>query len=135
VNNWRHEVIKFIPSSYPPGPETTDSAAGTIDPGPANGVKFDPTSNRIYVDDGSYVAGYEPTGAPVGVNGKPLRIGEGTLKEGYGLAVSAYPETEGEIYVPDAATNTVKVYDPSVSLSEPVQVIEAAARHSQAFPI
>ncbi len=129
VNNWRHEVVKFTP----PSTEAAWGRDGTIDPGPANGVKFDPTTNRIYVDDGTYVSAYEPSGAPVEVGGKPLRIGEGTLKEGYGLAVSAYPETAGEIYVPDAATNTVKVYDPAKSFTNPVQVIDGSGTPHKGF--
>ena len=129
VNNWRHEVVEFTP----PTGGGSYSRAGAIDPGPANGVKFDPTTDRIYVDDGTYVAAYEPSGAPVEVGGKPLRIGEGTLEEGYGLAVSAYPETAGEIYVPDAATDTVKVYDPSLSLTDPVQVIDGSGTPQRGF--
>ena len=133
VNNWRHEVVKFTPLSSPPGLGTPYHAAGVIDPGPATAVKFDPTTDRIYVDDGSYVAAYEPSGAPVEVGGRPLRIGEGTLREGYGLAVSDYPETEGEIYVPDAATDTVKVYDPTVDLSDPVKVIDGSGTPRNRF--
>ena len=40
------------------------------------------------------------------------QIGEGSLEDGYGVAVSGYSGTEGFLYAPDAASDTVKVYDP-----------------------
>ena len=53
-------------------------------------------------------------------------FGTGTLGNAYGVAVSAFPATEGDVYVADASDHTVKVYDPSVSLTTPVQVIDGA---------
>jgi hypothetical protein len=101
VNNWRHEVLRLTPPSYLP------SAATTIDPGPSTGVAVDPASGNVYVDDGDHIAEYEPSGSLV------AEIGLGTLEEGYGVAVSTFPATLGDIYVPDAGDNTVKVYGPA----------------------
>ena len=47
----------------------------------------------------------------------------GTLDEGYGIAVSGYSGTAGFLYVPDAADDTVKVYDPATDAANPVQEI------------
>jgi DNA-binding beta-propeller fold protein YncE len=95
-----------------------------LDLGPATGVAVDPATDDVYVDRGSYVAVYDPTGAPVEVGGEPLRIGEGSLDEGYGVAVSGFPATEGFVYVPDAGTNTVKVYDPAIDVENPLEEID-----------
>lgn len=54
---------------------------------------------------------------------EPLEIGHGSLADGSGLAVSEYSGTEGYIYVPDAGTKTLKVYDPTGDKVNPVQVI------------
>ncbi len=106
VNNWRHEVVRLTPSSYPPGSETTYSGRTVIDPGPASGVAVGPNGD-VYIDDGTHVDEYEPSGTQI------AEIGLGTLEEGFGIAVSAFPATEGDVYVPDAATDTVKVFDPA----------------------
>ncbi len=45
-------------------------------------------------------------------------IGQGSLGDGYGVAVSA-----GLVYVADAASDTVKVYEPAGDPSEPVMTI------------
>jgi hypothetical protein len=103
------------------------SLAGTgrtvLDPGPATGVAIDPTTGRTYVDDGDHVAVYAPSGAPVEVSGHPLVIGSGSLVNGYGVAVSGNAATDGYVYVPDAASNTVKVYDPAADPANPVETI------------
>jgi hypothetical protein len=108
-------VLRF--ASFPSGAKTT------LDPGPATGVAVDPATGDVYVDDRTHVAVYEPSGAPVEVGGAPLAIGLGTLEDGYGVAVSGYPGTAGFVYVPDAATDTVQVYDPAAGATEPVQSI------------
>ena len=50
-------------------------------------------------------------------------IGAGSLGDGYGLAISGYAPTAGRLYVPDAASDTVKVYDPAVDTVDPVETI------------
>jgi hypothetical protein len=99
-------------------------AKTALDPGPATGVAVAPATNDVYVNRRTYLAVYDSTGAPVEVGGEPLKIGEGSLQDGYGVAVSGFPATAGFLYVPDAATNTVKVYDPATSTDSPVEVID-----------
>jgi DNA-binding beta-propeller fold protein YncE len=87
----------------------------TFDPDHPTGVAIDTSSDRLYADHRTYIAVYESTGAPVLDAGLPLKIGLGNLEDGYGLAVSRFPATAGRLYVPDAATDTVKVYDPAAA--------------------
>ncbi|HWM54866.1 MAG TPA: NHL repeat-containing protein [Solirubrobacterales bacterium] len=75
-------------------------------------------SGDVYVNNRTYVAVYEPSGAPVLDGGEPLKIGLGSLGDGYGVAVSG-----GRVYVPDAADQTVKVYEPAVDPLVPVAAI------------
>jgi DNA-binding beta-propeller fold protein YncE len=89
-----------------------------IDPGHSTGVAVDSTGN-LYVDDRTYVAVYD---APVEPGDAPAeKIGLGNLSDAYGVAVDS---KSGRIYVPDAADNTVKVFNPTVSLSDPVAEID-----------
>jgi hypothetical protein len=92
-----------------------------LDPGPATGVAIDPTTGDTYVDDVDHVSVYGPSGAPVEVGGHPLVIGAGSLGAGYGIAVSDNSATKGFVYVPDASSDTVKVYDPATDVESPVE--------------
>lgn len=112
VNAFHGGVVRF--ASFPSGERSI------LDPGPATGVAVDPATGVVYVDDRSHLSAYEPSGAPREVGGAPLTIGTGTLGDGYGVAVSAYPATAGYLYVADAVTDTVKVYDPATSATDPV---------------
>jgi DNA-binding beta-propeller fold protein YncE len=94
-----------------------------LDPGPATGVAIDPTTGDTYVDDVDHISVYGPSGAPVEVAGHPLVIGSGSLVSGYGVAISDHLATDGFVYVPDAASNTVKVYDPATDPENPVETI------------
>ena len=106
-------------TSFPTGARTT------LDPGPSTGVAVDLATSNVYVDDSAHVSAYDSSGAPLEVGGEPLTIGEGSLESGYGIAVSGYPLTAGFLYVPDAGSDTVKVYDPSTDAENPVETIEA----------
>jgi len=107
ANEWHQGVRRLLPSTlvFDQGHEST-------------GVAVDPASGDVYVDDRTAVAVYEPSGAPVEVGGQPLRIGVGSLEDAYGLAVAG-----GRVYVPDAGTGTVKVFEPSVDPAAPVATI------------
>ncbi len=109
-------------------------STGVIDPGPASGIAVDPTSFDLFVDHRTSIAVYE---APVDPGDAPsFEIDPGSggaLGNGYGVAVSAFPATEGYVYVADASDNTVKVYDPSASLTAPVQVIDGAGTAAGRF--
>jgi Divergent InlB B-repeat domain len=111
VENWRAEVVAYTPSAYPPTSTTTYGSRTLIDPsGTATGLAVDPATGDLYVDDTTYIAKFE---APVHAAQTPTRIGEGTLTEGYGLARSTYAGTAGDLYVPDAASGTVRVFGPA----------------------
>jgi DNA-binding beta-propeller fold protein YncE len=90
----------------------------TIDSGDSTGLALDAAGN-LYVNDRTYVAEYE---APVEAGEAPAAaIGLGNLGDAYGLAVSP---SGARIFVPDAATGTVKVFEPASSLSAPVSAID-----------
>jgi hypothetical protein len=108
VNDFHRNVIAFAnPLAVEPG--------ATIDEADPTGVAVDPSTDRIYVDDRTSVSAYEPGGAPV-LNGGV--IGAGSIGDGYGVAAAA-----GRVYVPDAASNTVEVYEPAASTTQPVLTI------------
>ena len=112
ANDWHESVSRVLPSALGFGSEEEST-----------GVAVDQTSGNVYVNDRTYVAVYEPSGAAVlDGGGEPLRIGLGTLEDGYGLAVAA-----GRVYVPDAATHTVKVYEPATDPVTPVLTISGTA--------
>jgi DNA-binding beta-propeller fold protein YncE len=115
VNEQHGAVLRF----------TSLSGAGrtVLDPGPATGVAIDPTNGYIYVDKGDHISVYAANGAPVEVSGHPLVIGAGSLVDGYGVAISHHLTTKGFVYVPDAATDTVKVYDPATDVEDPVETL------------
>jgi len=120
LNEYHRSVQRYgAAPGFTPGPVPV----GT---GPAHptGVAVDPASGRVYVDERTHVAVYEPSGAAVEEAGEPVRIGLGSLVEGYGVAVSAHPATAGYVYVPDAASGTVKVYDPASDKADPVASID-----------
>jgi DNA-binding beta-propeller fold protein YncE len=116
VNDFHRRVVKYGPPlSFAPGP--------VLDEAHPTGVAVDPATNNVYVDDRTYIAVYDAAGAPVIDGGQPLKIGLGSLEDGYGLAISSHPGTAGRLYVADAATGTVKVYDPALDKEDPVATI------------
>jgi hypothetical protein len=111
VENWRAEVVRYTPSAYPPTGTTTYGERTLIDPsGTATGLAVDAATGDLYVDDGTYIAKFE---APVHAEQTPTRIGEGEIGAGYGLARSSFAASAGRLYVPDAASGTVKVFGPA----------------------
>ncbi len=118
VDNWRRDVVRYAPSSYPPTESTRYGAETTIDfPTSAGarstGVALDPATGDLYVDERTDVAVFDPA-ALVEAEPQPSRtFGLGALGQGYGVAVSDFGPTAGDVYVPDATTNTVKVFDSS----------------------
>jgi DNA-binding beta-propeller fold protein YncE len=122
VNNYHRNVVRYNASpSF--GAGAVIAGAG-VDGAYPTGVAVDPLTGIVYVNDRTYIAAYDSSGAPIMDGLEPLKIGLGTLGDSYGLAVSAFPGTAGHLYVPDAATNTVKVFDPATSKTTPVATIE-----------
>ncbi|HET7485756.1 MAG TPA: NHL repeat-containing protein [Solirubrobacterales bacterium] len=106
ANLWHESVARLLPSSL------------SFDGEESTGVAVDQASGNVYVDDRTYVAVYEPSGAPLEVAGKALQIGLGTLGDAYGVAVSG-----AKAYVADAADDTIKVYEPASDPVNPVTTI------------
>jgi hypothetical protein len=118
VNNYHRNVVRFG-SLTGFGTGTVIAGAG-VDATHPTGVAVD-AAGTVYVDERDRIASFDA----VGVEGPP--VGVGSLQDGYGVAVSGYPATGGFLYVPDAATNTVKVYDPATSTTDPVAEIAGSA--------
>ncbi|HEY2334030.1 MAG TPA: NHL repeat-containing protein [Solirubrobacterales bacterium] len=116
VNDYHREVVRFPTPISLANPN--DKAIDAGDPSNVydnpTGVAVDPATSHALIDDRAYVAERTSTGALV------QKIGEGTLQDGYGIAVSGFPATAGYLYVPDAATETVKVYDPATDAANPI---------------
>lgn len=125
VGNYHRNVFQYG-TILAPGPGRAIAGPGA-DPTYTTGLSADPATGLVYVDHRTYVEVYDAsTGEPVLDGGVPLTIGEGTLKDGYDVAVSTYPGTYGRVYVPDAWSDTIKVYDPTVSRTTPIGEIDAA---------
>jgi hypothetical protein len=121
VNNFHRNVVRFDPQpSF--GPGTTIAGIGLLpeppEPSHPTGVAVDKASGDVYVDERTHVAVFDSTGAEL------EQIG--SFDDGYGVAVSEYGPTLGLVYVPDAATDTVEVYHPSTSTTDPVAAIVGA---------
>lgn len=110
-----------------------EGAPTEIDPGPATGVAVDPASGRVYVTHLTYIAVYEPDGTPVLEGLEPVQIGAGASHDYYGAAVSGFAASEGHLYVADASDETVKVFDPATSTTNPVETIDASLGPQQGF--
>ncbi len=97
-----------------PGEEVVDSGHST-------GVAVDGAGN-VYVDDRTYVAVYD---APV-TPGEPAaeKIGSGHLTDAYGVAVDSSGD---RVYVADAASDTVKIFEPATEPIKPAKEINGPA--------
>lgn len=90
----------------------------TIDTGESTGLAIDPSTNRLYVDDRTYVAEYA---LPFTAEDEPLAIiATDPGADYYGLAASG-----GRVYVADAASQTVKVFDAASENAGPLATIGA----------
>jgi DNA-binding beta-propeller fold protein YncE len=95
-----------------------------IDPGKSTGIAVDEEGD-LYVNHLTYVAVYD---APVVPGDAPaLKIGLGSLEDAYGVAVNS---ESGLVYVPDAASETVKIFDPAVDLAAPIGTMDSPAEES-----
>jgi DNA-binding beta-propeller fold protein YncE len=90
----------------------------TVDAGPSTGVAVDEAGN-LYVDDRTYVAVYD---APV-TPGEPAaaKIGLGNLVDAYGVAIDS---KAGLVYVADAASDTIKVFEAVGEPEDPAREID-----------
>jgi hypothetical protein len=129
VNDY-HRAVKRYGALGSFGAATTITGATTPEETHPTGVAVDPTTGNVYVDQRDHVSVFDSNAAPVmtGLPGSevPLTIGQGSLQDGYGIAFSQYPGTAGYLYLPDAATNTVEVYDTVTPNAGPVEEIDGS---------
>jgi hypothetical protein len=111
VNEYHRSVVKI---------GTGVITGAPVDSERPTGVAVDQVSERLYVNDRDHIAVFDLNGAPLG------EIGAGSLIDGYGLAVSRFPATVGRIYAPDAASNTVKVFEPTLGGTTPIATIDGS---------
>lgn len=128
VNNWHSNVLRY------PSLGLGFGAPEVIDDGEATGIAIDPATDNLLVNRRTEVLEYA---APVSSASAPARtIGGGTIENGYGVAVSAFPgdadfaSTAGRVYVADAADGAIEVFDP---LGNPVQVIDGEGTPQAGF--
>jgi hypothetical protein len=122
VNDYHRAVLRY--GASPSFGSPTTIAGAPLDSSNPTGVAVDTATNNVYVDKRDHIAVYDSAGNPVMDGPDPLKIGLGSLGDGYGLAVSQFPATIGRLYVPDAQSDTVKVYDPLVNKTTPVAEIK-----------
>lgn len=123
VNDYHRAVISY---GFFSGSETPIAGNG-VDSEHPTGVAVDPATGNVYVDDRDHIAVYDSSGNPA------EDIGTGSLEDGYGVAYSRFPgsatfptPTAGYVYVPDAATDTIKVYDPTIDKASPIGEIDGS---------
>ncbi len=97
--------------------------------GPVTGLAVEPSSNDVYIDDGSTVDRYSEEGSLI------ESFGSGQLQSGSGVVESGQ---SGEVYVADATADVIDVYEvdkepkaPAIS-EEQVTHVEATAATLQA---
>lgn len=111
VNNFHRDVVRF-------GAAPSFGIGTVIDSAHPTGLAVDQASDTLYVDERTRIAAFDALGTEVG------EIGAASLEDGYGLAVSGFPVSEGFLYVADAASDTVKIYDPATDTVNPVASID-----------
>jgi hypothetical protein len=78
----------------------------TIDEAESTGLAVDASTNRLYVDDRTYIAEYA---LPIAAEAKPIaKLAVDPSADYYGLAAF-----EGILFVADASDQTVKVFEPA----------------------
>jgi len=124
ANNFHRNVANVSGGTVLPLPTEEEDALHHL----PTGVGVNMTTNRVYVDSRTYVTAFEANGSQVMEGLEPLRIGVSASAHYYGLAVSAFSGTAGQLYVPDATTNTVKVFDPAVNINTPVSTLHGPGK-------
>ena len=109
ANVWHQSALRIFPS-----PKTFDIASST-------GLATDAAGN-LYVNDRTHVNVYSSAGTLL------QEVGAGHLTDAYGLAISGK-----EVFVAEAATNEVKVFEPSVDPLNPKRTTDGAATPQHRF--
>jgi DNA-binding beta-propeller fold protein YncE len=117
VNSFHRSVLRYAPTSLPVTGATKYLGETQVDSEHPTGVAVNFTGT-LYVNRRTSIAVYNPSGTLTEAIGAG-----GALTDAYGLAHSQFPATSGRLYVADAATDTVKVFDPATSTTTPAQTI------------
>jgi DNA-binding beta-propeller fold protein YncE len=105
-NEWHQGVVRLT------------GGEAVIDSGESTGIAIDPSTNRLYVDDRTRILEYA---LPFTAGDEPVAtIGTGHLGDGYGLATF-----EGRVYVADASSDKVRVFEPATNPDLPAANITA----------
>lgn len=112
VNSFHRSVVRYSLSPFPLVFSSTFSSGTVIDSQEPTGVAVQQGTSRVFVDDRDHISVYDTSGALL------EEIGAGSLLDGYGVAVVG-----GKVYVADAGTDTVKVYEPAVSTTAPTATV------------
>jgi hypothetical protein len=109
VNSYHRNVVRYTPSTFPSlTTNTTYGSLLTIDSDHPTGVSVG-ADDTVYVNNRTHITAYDPSGV------KLSEVGAGNLMDGYGIAVSQFASTFDRVYVADAATNTIKAYEPPIT--------------------
>jgi DNA-binding beta-propeller fold protein YncE len=117
ANIYHRSVVKF-PTFPMEAKLGTVITGGPVDGAHPTGIGADTVTNNVFVNNRTFISVFDSSGVALG------SIGAGNLGDSYGLAVSQYPATQGRLYVPDAASNTVKVFSPTVGTVSPIATID-----------
>jgi NHL repeat len=94
-----------------------NEAGIAVDQASAEGTPLGPDGNGdVYVDDGSSVASYTPSGELI------QRFGSGELSDGEGIAIDA---KTGYVYAVDGANDRVDVFEPETQAEPTVEGLSA----------
>lgn len=131
VGSYHGDVVRFAPAKFPPAKGTAYGPSTTVVSTAATGLAIDPDTGDLYVNERTSVAFYA---APVVPGAEPTsRIGLGGIGDGYGVAVSGFGVSDGQVYVADVADNAVEVYDPLGDPSTPIDVIDGTGGPREGF--
>jgi DNA-binding beta-propeller fold protein YncE len=118
VNNYHRSIVKITNFPFGGPPVSTVITGAGVDAEHPTGVAVNRATGTVYVNDRTHLASFDTTGAPLG------QIGVGQIGDSQGLAVSEFPGTKGRLYVPDASTDTIKVFDLATSTVNPAATID-----------
>ena len=97
-----------------PGGEPAHPAASPSIPGP----------RTCFVDTRTYIYAYDPSGVPIEEGRERLQIGLGSLEDGYGLAVSAFPALPAASTFPTRPAARSRSMTPTSTSTEPIEEID-----------
>lgn len=132
VLNWHREVVRYGAGQLQSGAYEVIDPVSPSDPEAPTGLAVDPVSEDLYVAHRTFIAKYA---APVHSGETPVLIGEDEGAAYYGIAFSSFPATNGFLYLPNAATARVDVFDSATATptGPPLEEIGGEATPQRSF--